>query len=155
MKNKLIAFMLMASFVLILANCSKSNSTPANSAIASGVCTVPGQIYTTQGCLPQSSACGMNAGYLNGSCYPAAGMSGVNSMCGTGSYGYNNQNYGNTGYTQTNCYPQQGYQQQGTCLSTDVVNTQMGTLTVGVCQPYCAQYGRKYGYSNGSCYPAY
>jgi hypothetical protein len=41
-----------------------------------------------------------------------------------------------------------------TCVPTDVVNTQNGVLTVGVCQPYCAQYGRKYGYSNGLCYPA-
>lgn len=175
MKNKLLAIILIGTGALFLANCSKNNRTQANSTNP-GYCTVPGQVYTTQGCLPQSSSCGMNYGYLNGSCYPATGVSGINSMCGiagngyqSGAYGYNqpgaygyNQNLG-YGYNQagTGCLNQQGMgypqggQYSGSCLSTDVVNTQMGTLTVGVCQPYCAQYGRKYGYLNGSCYPAY
>ncbi|MGZ3748741.1 MAG: hypothetical protein ACXWRE_14970, partial [Pseudobdellovibrionaceae bacterium] len=134
MKSKFFAFMLIGSWALLLANCSKSNTTPANSMVGPGMC-MAGQVYTTQGCLPSSPTCGPNYGYLNGSCFPVT-TAGINSMCGTMGYnnmGYNNMGY-NTGYNTgypTNCSPsnystyptstQYGY--QGSCSSTDVVNT--------------------------------
>ncbi len=124
MKNNLLTLMLVLSSSLFLVNCSKgSSSSPDTPVVTTGSCATAGYVYTTQGCLPQSTACGTNFGYLNGSCYPAASTA---TVTGTAT----------------------------ACLATDTVNTQIGVLTVGVCQPYCAQYGRKYGYSNNSCYPA-
>lgn len=160
MKNKLFTLMLILSSSLFLVNCAKNNSggsTPTAVATA-GTCSTAGYVYTQYGCMPQST-CPTNYGYYNGSCYPATtttpstcGVSGyVQTAVGCVPQGTCPVNYG---YYNGQCYPVTTTSTVTSCSSTDVVNTQLGALTVGVCQPYCAQYGKKYGYSNGYCYPA-
>ena len=166
MKNKLLTLMLIVSSSFLM-NCAKSSDN--NNAAAANVCGTSGLVSTINGCLPQGSC---PAGYgqaTTGQCVAATSGAGiVGSSCGI------------AGYVQTvsGCLPQgscpvgqgqaatgqcvqainSGYGTVGSCLSTDVVvalvNNVQTQLQVGACQPYCAQYGKKYGYANGYCYPS-
>lgn len=136
MKNKLLMLMMMLSSSLFLVSCAKDNKSNNNQ---------NNGYYCSQ--------------YINGQCVSGNGINGYNS-CPMGQI-----------YTQQNCLPMTaqcgsnaGYNaatnqcvqaingggSTGMCLATDIVQTQQGSLQQGSCVQYCQQYGKKYGYFQGT-----
>ena len=130
LKTNLTNILLLVGMTLLLANCSNSS----DSTTATGSC-ASGQVYTQMGCLStNTSICGTSAayGYWSGGTY-------------NGTY-YNAGCYAaTTTSTATSTL---------TCNASDYVQTAMGSLQAGSCATYCSQYGKRYGYYNGMCYPS-
>ena len=133
MKTRLLNILFLVGVTLLLANCSNGGDDSSNTAVNYGYCTT-GQVYTSMGCLTADA-----------------------SVCGSTNYGYwTGGNYNGT-YYSAGCYPATSTTTTSTtltCNSTDYVQTAMGSLQQGSCSYYCSQYGKRYGYYNGMCYPA-
>ena len=179
MKTSLLNILFLVGTTLLLANCSSNTSSSAAGSCSSGqVYTQMGCLSTN------TSVCGTssygywtggnyNGTYYNAGCYAATAVSSGScssgyvytqmgclaqntSSCGSSAYGYWSGGSYNGTYYNAGCYAATTTSTSSTltCSSTDYVQTSIGSLQAGSCATYCSQYGKRYGYYNGMCYPS-
>lgn len=147
MKNHLLTFILLVASVF-LTNCAKSSRDSNQYMGTAGVCSSPGYVSTTAGCVPQGN-CQVGFGQYGNQCLPMTSNYGI-----AGGYGYTggmNYGYGNNGYGYGNGYGT-GYG-NGSCQA-GYIATSIGCLPQQSCP---VGYGYSYGNYNGQmgawCYP--
>lgn len=128
MKTSFLNILFLLGMTLLLANCSNNSDSSTSGSCSSG------QVYTSMGCLSTNT-----------------------SVCGTTAYGYWSGGTYNGTYYNAGCYAATSTTSTSTsltCNASDYVQTSIGSLQAGSCATYCSQYGKRYGYYNGMCYPA-
>jgi hypothetical protein len=182
MKTSFLNILFLLGVTLLLANCSSNtSSTAAAGSCSSGQVYTSMGCLTTNTSVCGTTAYGYwsggsyNGTYYNAGCYPATSTASSGtcssgyvytqmgcltqntSTCGSSAYGYWSGGTYNGTYINAGCYAATTTSTATTsltCNASDYVQTAMGSLQAGSCATYCSQYGKRYGYYNGMCYPS-
>lgn len=180
MKTSLLNILFLLGLTVLLANCSNGGSdSTTNGYCSSGQVYTTMGCLSTNASMCGSTAYGYwsggtyNGTYYNAGCYAQTSTSYGScssgyvytqmgclvqntSQCGSSAYGYWSGGTYNGTYYNAGCYAATTTSTSSslTCNSSDYVQTAIGSLQAGSCATYCSQYGKRYGYYNGMCYPS-